>query len=123
MPEIAMHHLGRFTESLIKRPTNNMDELRTRATKFMQIEEHVDYHRSHQAEGADKGKGKEKDRSNRSGPEQTDGFRENREPRFLSYTPLTVPKGRVLNEALQAELILALKQLHTPRNADTSKHC
>ena len=41
-----------------------MDELRTRATKFMQIEEHVDYHRSHQAEGVDKGKEKEKDTSN-----------------------------------------------------------
>jgi len=40
-PEIAMHHLisailpGRFTESLIKQPPNDMDELRTRATKFM----------------------------------------------------------------------------------------
>jgi len=70
MPEIVMHHLvrairpRRFTKSLIKRPTKNMDELRTRATKFMQIEEHVDYHRSHQAEGVDKGKEKEKDTSN-----------------------------------------------------------
>jgi len=50
-PKIAMHHListilpGRFTKSLIKRPPQNMDELRTRATKFMQIEEHIDYHR------------------------------------------------------------------------------
>jgi len=44
MPEIAIHHLvsairqGRFTESLIKRPTKNMNELRNHATKFMQIE-------------------------------------------------------------------------------------
>jgi len=44
MPEIAMHHLvstirpGRFTESLIKRSTKDLDELRNRATKFMQIE-------------------------------------------------------------------------------------
>ena len=55
-PEIAMHHLvsailpGRFTESLIKRPPCDMDELRTRATKFMQIEEHIDYHRKTYAE-------------------------------------------------------------------------
>ena len=74
MPEIAMHHLvgairrGRFTESLTKRPTRNMDELRTRATKFMQIEEHVNYHRTHQAKADKKGKEKEKDRSNRPGP-------------------------------------------------------
>jgi len=45
IPKIAMHHLvdtirpGRFTESLIKRPTQNMEELRNRATKFMQIED------------------------------------------------------------------------------------
>ena len=54
MPEIAMHHFvstiqpSRFTESLIKRLAKNMDELRNRATKFMQIEENIDYHRSHQ---------------------------------------------------------------------------
>jgi len=70
MPEIAMHHLvgailpGRFIESLIKRPTKNIDELRNRVTKFMQIEEHIDYHKSHQSKGAKKGKEKEKDKSN-----------------------------------------------------------
>jgi len=47
-PDIAMHHLvstilpDRFTESLIKQPPYNTDELRTRATKFMKIEKHVD---------------------------------------------------------------------------------
>jgi len=56
------------------------------------------------------------------GQGRTDRFRENRDPRFLSYTPLTIPRGRVLNEALQAELILALKQSQTPRNVDSSKH-
>ncbi|XP_068486989.1 uncharacterized protein [Phaseolus vulgaris] len=59
-PDIAMHHLvstilsGRFTESLIKRLPFNMDELRTRATNFMQIEEHVDYHRKTLAEVSEK---------------------------------------------------------------------
>jgi len=59
-PEIAMHHLvstilpGRFTESLIKRPPYNMDELRTRAPKFLQIEEHVDYHRKTQTKASEK---------------------------------------------------------------------
>jgi len=63
-PEIAMHHLisailpGRFTESLIiKCPPYNMDDLRTRATKFMQIEEHIDYHRITQAGASVKRKG------------------------------------------------------------------
>jgi len=86
MPEIAMHHLvstirpGRFTKSLIKRPAKNMDELRNRATKFMQIEEHIDCHRSHQYQGANKGKEKEKDRSNRPTPGGSDRFRENQGP-------------------------------------------
>ena len=65
-PEIAMHHLvsvilpSRFTESLIKRPPYDMDELRTRATKFMQIEKHVDYHRKIQAEASEKEREKNK---------------------------------------------------------------
>jgi len=62
-PDIAMHHLvsaillGRLTESLIKRPPYNMDELRTKAIKFMQIEEHVDYHRKTQVENTERNKG------------------------------------------------------------------
>jgi len=37
-----------------------MDELRNRAMKFMQIEEHIDYHKSIQSENADKVKEKDK---------------------------------------------------------------
>jgi len=47
-----------------------MDELRNRTTKFMQIEEHIGYHGSQQFQGVDKGKEKEKDRSNRPTPGQ-----------------------------------------------------
>ena len=39
-----------------------MDELRTRATKFMQIEEHVDYHKAYQTETLSKESEKEKGR-------------------------------------------------------------
>jgi len=65
-PEIAMHQLvstillGRFIESLIKWPPYNVDELRTRVTKFMQIEEHVDYHRKTLAEAFEKEREKNK---------------------------------------------------------------
>jgi len=44
-PEVVMHHLvtalkpGPFVDSLCKKPVSNLDELRTRATKFMQMEE------------------------------------------------------------------------------------
>ena len=62
-PDIAMHHLvstilsGWFTESPIKQPPYNMDKLRTRATKFMQIEEHVDYHKKTQVDNTERNKG------------------------------------------------------------------
>ncbi|XP_068475257.1 uncharacterized protein [Phaseolus vulgaris] len=124
-PEIAMHHLvsailpGRFTESLIKRPPCNMDELRTRVTKFMQIEEHIDYHRKTHVENTDRGKGIRPPIV----PTNRDRHRPNRGPRFHNYTPLIVPRGKVLDEALQIELIPALKQSQTPPNADTSKRC
>jgi len=100
-----------------------MDELRTHATKFMQIEKHVDYHKAHQAETMSKESEKEKGRGSRLELKLADRFKENRGPHFHSYTPLTVPRGRILDEALQAELILTLKQSQTPRNDDTSKHC
>jgi len=53
--EVTLHHLvsairpSRFTESLIKKPPKDMEDLRTRATKFMQIEEHIDYHQRFKA--------------------------------------------------------------------------
>jgi len=36
---------------------------------------------------------------------------------------MTVPRGKILDEALKAELIPALKQAQTPHNADIVKHC
>jgi len=44
-PEVAMHHMvatlkpGSLSDSLCKKPTMNLDELRQRAAKFMQLEE------------------------------------------------------------------------------------
>jgi len=91
MPKIAMHHLvsairlGRFTESLIKRPAKDLDELRNWATMFMQIEESSDFRRIVRSEnGGDKGK--EKDRVNRPTSGRSNRFRENWGPRFLNYT-------------------------------------
>jgi len=82
-PEITMHHLvsaiclGRFTESLIKRPTQHMEELRTRAIKFMQIEEHIDYHRNAQVKASEREKDKDKNKSNRPSMVGTDRYRQN----------------------------------------------
>jgi len=85
-----------------------MDELRTRATKFMQIEKHVDYHRTTLVEASEK----ERNKGVRPPTMGTDRDRYclNRGPRFHNYTPLTVPKGKILDEALQVKLIPTLKQ-------------
>jgi len=96
-----------------------MDKLRTRATKFMQIEEHVDYHRKTHAENTERNKGVRPPIV----PANRDRYRPNRGPRFHNYTPLVVPRGKILDEALQTELVPALKQSHTPPNADTTKRC
>ena len=51
------------------------------------------------------------------------GYRSNWGPRFHNYTPLTVPRGKLLDEALEVELIAIPRNTQTPRNADTAKHC
>jgi len=40
-----------------------LEELRTWATKFRQIEEHIDYHRNAQVEASEKEKGKDKNKN------------------------------------------------------------
>jgi len=98
MLEIAMHHListirsDRFTESLTKRPTKNLDELKNRATKFMQIEEHTDYHISIQSVSREK---KEKDKGNWPTSSRPNCFREIGPPTPYLH-PLTVPRCRRL---------------------------
>jgi len=85
MPKIAMHHListlrpGQFTDSLIKKPTKNLDELQNRATKFMQIKELRDFHKNAWADnGGDKGK--EKGWGIRYIPDRSEKFRDNQGP-------------------------------------------
>jgi len=107
-----------------------MEDLRTRATKFMQIEEHIDYHQRFKAVGSgvlkDQTPSKEREieteRTVRTTP-RSDRNKGGRIPKFNSYTPLTVPRGRALDEALQTDLIPTLKRYQTPPNADTAKHC
>jgi len=49
--------------------------------------------------------------------------REPRQPRFTRYAPLTVARSRILNEALQADLIPSPRKTTTPPNADMTKYC
>ena len=87
----------------------------------MQIEELTDFHISVRSEnGGDKRK--EKDRGNRPTFGRSDKNRENQGPRFLTYTSFNAARGKMMDEALQVKLILALKQLQSLRNGDMSNH-
>ena len=49
--------------------------------------------------------------------------REPRQPRFTRYSPLTVARSRILDEALQADLIPPPRKTTTLPNADMTKYC
>jgi len=48
--------------------------------------------------------------------------REPRQPRFTRYAPLTVARSRILDEALQADLIPPPRKMTTPPNANMTKY-
>jgi len=59
-PEVTMHHMitalkpRPFADSLCKKSTTNLVELRERASKFMQMEELREFHNQARADGGDK---------------------------------------------------------------------
>jgi len=119
LPEVAMAYLittlrpGPFAESLAMQPPANMDDLRRRATQFMQVEELRQYSRGEQ------GQGRRGERS--SNPPR---FRDTPDiQRFIRYTPLNTGRTRILEEALSTDLIKEPKRGTSPQHADQSKYC
>jgi len=49
--------------------------------------------------------------------------REPRQPRFTRYAPLTVARSRILDEALEVDLIPPSRKTTTPPNADMTNYC
>jgi len=105
-------------------PAANLDELRQRAIKFMQLEELREFRNQASVEvGCDKGRDKEKDCLNRPGVGRGDRHKDNREPRFTRYTPLTADRGKFLDEALSADLIPPPRRAASPENTDRTRRC
>ena len=124
--EVALHHMvtalrpGPFADSLCKKLTLNMNEMRVRTTKFMRLEELRDFGGQMKEEPyADKVRIREK----HSFPPLPPRLKEVRIPRYSNYTPLNANRGQILEEALSADLLPTPRKAATPRNADTSKHC
>ncbi|XP_068492279.1 uncharacterized protein [Phaseolus vulgaris] len=128
-PDVAMHHMltalrpGPFADNLCMQPADNLDELRKRAAKYMQLEELREFRNQARAEAGGERK-EEKDRQARP-IQKTDRRRENRDRpiRFSRHTPLTAERGRILDEALNAELIPPPRKVASPNNADRRKQC
>jgi len=109
---------------LCKKPAANLDELRQRVAKYMQLEELREYRSQARAvAGGDKGKDKEKERLNRLVAGRGDRHKDNRGPHFTRYIPLRVNRGRILDEALSGDLISLPRRVASPENADRLRTC
>jgi len=129
-PDVAMHHmlttlrLGPFADNLCMKSVDNLDELRRRAAKYMQLKELREFHNQARAEASGEKNKEEKDRQ--GWPSQKkDRRRDNRDRpiRFSRYTSLTTEKGKILDEALNAELIPPPRKVAIPNNVDRWKKC
>ena len=129
-PDVAMHHMlttlrpGPFADNLCMQPADSLDELRKRAAKYMQLEELWEFHNQARVEAGGEKNKEEKDRQGQPS-QRNDRRRDNRDRpiRFSRYTPLTTERGRILDEALNAELIPPPRKVASPNNADRRKQC
>jgi len=128
--DVAMHHMlttlrpGPFADNLCKQSADSLDELRKRATKYMQLEELKEFRNQTRVDAGGEKNKEEKDSQGRS-KQRNDRRRDNRDRpiRFSRYTPLTTKRGRILDEALNAELIPPPRKVASPNNADQRKQC
>ena len=127
-PDVAMHlmletlRLRPFTDNLCMQPTTSLDELRKRATKFMQLEELREFRKHALAEASGEKNKDEKECQGRLG-HRGDRRRDNRGSRFSRYTPLMVERGRILDKALNVEPIPHPRKAANPSNMDRRKQC
>ncbi|XP_020227522.1 uncharacterized protein LOC109808793 [Cajanus cajan] len=126
---VALHHLttalkpGPFANNICKKPPSDMDDLRRRADKYMQMEELTEFRNQARAEVAAKVE-KPAESSYRSRPKDlVPRDKPIRGPRYSHYTPLNTSRSAVLDQALASEVLAVAKRASTPPRADTSKSC
>ncbi|XP_068497948.1 uncharacterized protein [Phaseolus vulgaris] len=123
-PEVTMHHMitalkpGPFADSLCKKPAINLDELRQRASKFMQMEELREFRNQVRVDGGEK-----RVIEREHPPVARRAQEEFRSRKFQQYTPLNTNRARILQEAMAAEIIPSPRKARTPERADRTKHC
>ncbi|XP_020220419.1 uncharacterized protein LOC109803309 [Cajanus cajan] len=129
-PAVAMHHLtttlrpGPFVNNLCKKSPRDLDDLRQRATKYMQMEELVEFSNQSRSDLFLEKKEAEKKHPLRSRPRDAlNRERNNRGPRYAQYTPLNTNRTKVLEQALATEILTVPCRAMTPPHADRTKTC
>ncbi|XP_020221042.1 uncharacterized protein LOC109803778 [Cajanus cajan] len=95
-PTVALHHLttalkpGPFVNSICKKPPSDMNDLRRRADKYMQMEELAEYRSQARAESGGKAKKQSEPPFREKGKEITLRDRSTRGLKYSHYTPLNI---------------------------------
>jgi len=107
--EIARHHFlyglqpGVFADKISRKKPKTMEEMRERAAKFIQMEDMQEF------------RVKKREKEDAAVPKTT--------PRFTTYTPLVIPRAKILQEAFNADSLPVARKKPPPPDADGSKHC
>ncbi|XP_020234497.1 uncharacterized protein LOC109814471 [Cajanus cajan] len=126
---IALHHLttalkpGPFANNICKKPPSDMDDLRRRADKYMQMEELSEFRNQARAKIIVKAE-KPAESIFRSRPKEL-VLRDKPvcRSRYSHYTLLNTSRSAVLDQALASEVLAVPKRALTPPRADTIKSC
>ncbi|XP_020223144.1 uncharacterized protein LOC109805469 [Cajanus cajan] len=128
-PAVALHHLttalkpGPFANNICKKPPTDMDDLRRRADKYMQMEELAEFRNQARAEVAAKPKKPAENNFRSRLKELVPRERPPHGPKYSQYTPLNTSRSAILEQALASEVLAVPKRASTPPRADTNKSC
>ena len=122
--KIARHHFsyelqpGVFADKISRKKPKMMEEMRERAAKFIQMEDMQEF-RVKKREKEDAAIPKTVPRPSKPLARPS----ERKAPKFTMYTPLAVPRAKILQEAFSFDSLPAARKKPPPSDADGSKHC